>query len=440
MVAKVRKVPYYTIEPSVFRGRVWKEHDESRGAVPINTIQTISYARLAPGETPPPAPPKPTAEQVKAQNAEAERPKLLAEQAKRQQPQEPPKPQPKELEAEDHDKVPEFDLQDVPGAMEKMRWPMAAKVARKWFAGPSHIYNDKPDSEQPLDDTTITLNWVLKYGKVKERLSELLFEDIYSEKALPLIRRKILQHVTKNFTDAKSLSPNLSFETAVINSDIRQFHVDWQIQKKKISTFDTLNGATPTDLSATLGNFLLYAAIGRVEVSSEKFFKYERKPAEYCIDSMATLTHIYIYLKDNYSFNDTDPSNSQYLGHWNKGGMITSYVLAANDLIGQIHPSWKARLDNNDTIEEARINWDYLSVKKEVGKPVDARRGFFGKFLEKDVYWPVYNRSYNEWRAKHKRGEDFMIYSKPQLYKLKKPIVIKLETICRPYDNISIGR
>src|SRR6185437_13953319 len=51
MVAKVRKVPYYTIEPSVFRGRVWKEHDGSRGAVPINTIQTISYARLAPSET-----------------------------------------------------------------------------------------------------------------------------------------------------------------------------------------------------------------------------------------------------------------------------------------------------------------------------------------------------------------------------------------------------
>lgn len=82
MVAKVRRVPYYRIEPSVFRGRVWKEHLGTKGAVPINTLQTISYARLAPGETPPPPPPKPTAEQLKAQQAEAAHQKSLAEQAK----------------------------------------------------------------------------------------------------------------------------------------------------------------------------------------------------------------------------------------------------------------------------------------------------------------------------------------------------------------------
>jgi hypothetical protein len=439
MVEKVRKVPYYTMGPSFFRGGVWKEHSGSSGAVPINTVQTISYARLAPGEAPPPRPPKPTPEQLKAQQAEAARQKLAEqEQAKKLQPTEPHKQQPKELEAEDHDKIPEFDLQDVPGAMEKMGWPMAAKVARKWFAGPSHIYNDKPDSEQPLDDTTITLNWVLKYGKVKDRLSELLYEDIYSEKALPIIKRKIEQHVTKIFTGTKSANPNLSFETAIVKSDMRQFHMDWQIQRKKISTFDTFDGVTLTDLSATLGNFLLYAAIGRVEIASERFFKYEKKPAEYCIDSVAKLTHVYIYLKDNYSFNDTDSSNSQYLGHWNKNGMIASYVLAANDLLGQIKPELKMKL-KGDKIEEEGINWDYLSVRREVGKPIDTRRGFFGRLLKKDVYWPVFNKTYGEWREKHKRGEDFMIYSKPQLYKLKTPVVIKLETICRPYDSTSIG-
>ncbi|QUP56395.1 hypothetical protein GO998_22150 (plasmid) [Ralstonia syzygii] len=443
-MAKVKKFPYYQMSSSAvpFTTAKWKAYTGSQGCVAINTLQKISFDRLAPDGTPPPPkpkPPKPTAEQIKAQQAEATRQKLLAEQAKQQQPKEPPKPQPKELEAEDHDKVPEFDLQDIPSAMEKMGWPIAAKVARKWFAGPSHIYNDKPDSEQPLDDTIVTLNWALKYGKVKDRLSELLFEDIYSERALSIIKRKILQHVTKNFTGTKSLSPNLSFETAVIDYDIRRFHIDWQIQQKKISTFDTLDGTTLTDLSGTLGNFLLYAAIGKVEVSSEKFFKYGNKPAEYCIDSLAKLTHIYIYLKDNYSFNDKDPSNSQYLGHWNKNGMITSYVLAANDLLGQVKPELKMRL-NGGKIEEERINWDYLSVRKEVDKPIDTRRGFFSKLLEKDVYWPVYNRSYNEWREKHKRGGDFMIYSKPQFYKLKTPIVIKLETICRPYDSTSIGQ
>jgi hypothetical protein len=139
MGVKVRKVPYYTMESSVFRGTVWKERLDARGAVPINTPQKISFDRLAPGETPPPPAPKPTAEQLKAQQAEAARQTLLAEQAKKPQPKEKePKPQPEVAEAEDRDKIPEFDLQDVPGAMDKIGWPVAAKIARKWFASPKH--------------------------------------------------------------------------------------------------------------------------------------------------------------------------------------------------------------------------------------------------------------------------------------------------------------
>ena len=54
------------------------------------------------------------------------------------------------------------------------------------------------------------------------------------------------------------------------------------------------------------------------------------------------------------------------------------------------------------------------------------------KFREEDFYYPIYNKSYREWREKHKRGGDFMIYSKPKYMKLKKPIKFDLETICRP--------
>jgi hypothetical protein len=158
MGVKVRKVPYYTMEPSVFRGTVWKERLGARGAVPINTLQKISFDRLAPGEVPPPAPPRTAAGQLKAQQAEAAREKLLAGHAKKQQPKEPPKPQSDAVEAEDQKKVPEFDLQDVPRAMDKIGWPVAAKIAREWFASPKHIYNDDPNSVQPIDDTTVPSN------------------------------------------------------------------------------------------------------------------------------------------------------------------------------------------------------------------------------------------------------------------------------------------
>jgi hypothetical protein len=430
-MAKIKKVPYYTMERSLFRGKVWKEYYGSVGAVSINTPQKVSYDRLAPGALPPPLPPKPTKEQLKAQHAEEVRQRALAELQKKQQSQktkqaEPSKPE--TIEAEDKEKLPEFDIQDIPAAMENIGWPISAKMARKWFASPKHIYNDQPNSLQHLDDTTVTLKWALKYGSVEDKFNGLVGDRIYSEKAIAGAKIKIIEQVKKIFV--KQNSVNLSFDTTSFINDVRQFHIDWQIQFQAISTANTLDGLYMTDLTGTLGNFNIYAAIGVIKITAEKFYKYDKeaKTKSYCIDATATITHVYAYLKDNYSFNDKNDGNSQYLGHWNKKDMILSYTATVSDLVDgkKIHSNM-----GNSPITETKINWDYLPGKP-IDKPVDKRTGSIRKFLEKNVYWPVYNRSYNEWREKHSRGGDFMIYSNPQLYKLKKPIIIKLETICRP--------
>lgn len=403
----------------------------SEGCVAINTPQTISLERLALGEKPPPPPqkaPKPTAEQVKARQLEEARQKALAQQQKKQQAKEPPKPQSKELEAEEHDKIPEFDLQDIPGAMDKIGWPVSAKFARKWFASPKHTYNDQQNSIQPLDDTTVTLKWALKYGSVQKRFDELMGELIYTTNATNEIKKKVISQVKDKFIGQNSV--NLSFDTTRFIDDVRQFHIDWQFQYKEISTFDTLDKLAMTDLTGALGSFYIYAAVGLVEVTAEKYFKYdsEQKTKAYCIDSMATVTHVYVYLKDNYSFNDKKgASKSQYLGHWNKKDMILSYMAGISGFI----ESNKINMGNSEI-----VNFDYLPNRAEVDKPVDKRTGMFRKLLEKDVYYPVYNKFYNDWREKHNRGGDFMIYSKPQFFKLKKPIILKLETICRPSESM----
>ena len=428
-MAKVRKIPYYTMERSLFRGKVWKKYDGSFGAVPINTLQKVSYERLAPGTLPPPKPPKPTKEQLKSQQAEEAHQKALAELQKKQQllkQKQPEQPKPKVVEAEEKEKLPEFDLQDIPNTMDKMGWPVSAKVARKWFSSPKHIYNDAPNSIQPLDDATVTLKWALRFGSVENKFNELREVKIYSEKAIVGAKKKITGEIKKRFIDQKLV--NLTFDTQPIN-DIRQFHIDWQIQFQTISTSNTLDGLYMTDLTGVLGNFNIYVAIGHVEVNTEKYFKYDKvaRTKKYCIDATATITHIYAYLKDDYSFNDKNDGNSQYLGHWNKNNIILSYAAAVSDLIDgkKIHTNM-----GNSPIVETKINWDYLPGKA-IEKPVDKRTGVVRKFLEKDVYWPIYNKSYNEWREQNNRGGDFMIYSKPQLFKLKKTIVIKLETICR---------
>ncbi|MEQ4314016.1 DUF6402 family protein [Pseudomonas syringae] len=46
----------------------------------------------------------------------------------------------------------------------------------------------------------------------------------------------------------------------------------------------------------------------------------------------------------------------------------------------------------------------------------------------------MYNKSCNEWREKHNRGGDFFIHSRPQMYKLKQPIIIKLDALCKPSE------
>ncbi|WP_260444746.1 DUF6402 family protein [Burkholderia sp. Bp8986] len=395
--------------------------------MPINTLQTISYARLAPGETPPPPPPKPATEQIEAEAAFR---KLLAAQLPNVPLQSPQPPaQPKDTDGEDHDAIPEFDLQDVPVAMDKIGWPVAAKIARAWFANPKHIYNDEPNSEQPIDNTTITLKWALKFGSVRKKYEDLISSRIYSSGATREAKLKVSRQVQATFLDQKT--SNFYFDTTPLINDERQFHIDWQFQFQNIPTSATLDGLLLTDLTAALGNFNLYAAIGRVRISSEKYFRYDGKTKSYCIDATATITHIYIYVKDNYSFNDKGDGNSQYLGHWNRKDMILSYRAVVSDIIDgkKLHTQM-----GDSTIEKTTADWPYLP-NHPLDKPVDKRPGI-AKLLSKNVYYPVYNKSYNEWREKHNRGGDFMIYSKPKLLKLNRPLQFKLETICHPPEPI----
>ena len=419
---KVKRHPYYKMSPSPlpFTASTWKACTGSQGCVPINTLQTISYARLAPGETPPP---RPTTEQIEAEVAFQ---KLLAA-----QPKVPPRPpaKPEEADAENQDKIPEFDLQDVPAAMDKIGWPVAAKVARKWFAGSRHIYNDVPDSEQPIDDTTVRLEWTLRFGSVRKKYNDLITKKIYSPGAIKEAKRKVTKQVRSAFID-KNLT-SLVIDTAPLTNKKRQFHIDWQFQFQNIPTSATLDGLLLTDLTAALGNFNLYAAVGRANVFSEKYFQYDKSSGTkaYCIDAFTSITHIYVYVKDNYSFNDKDDGNSQYLGHWNKKDMILSHRATISDIINgkNLHTQM-----GNSSITKTTIDWPYLPGEP-LDKPVDKRPGA-RKLLSKNVYYPVYNKSYNEWREKHNRGGDFMIYSKPRLLKLDKPIQFKLETICRPSE------
>ncbi|KVN43880.1 DUF6402 family protein [Burkholderia ubonensis] len=414
-MAQVVKLPYYA-----FTGGKWKEYAGSQGCIPLNTLKCISFDRLAPGEPPPP---KKTPEQAK-QQAEKKQDKAPdntpAKQAQQQAPQ----------DAESVENPPTFDLLDIPIAMKNMGWPVSAKLADEWFSNPKHIYNDDPNSDQPIDSTTITLDWCLNFGSVQDKYNELLSKKIYNDAAKMLLKKKLTPILEKSFQS----SINLNFDTTPYVSDLRKFHIDWQFQLANISNYDTLTSTLGmTDLTGALANFGIYAAIGRVEVRGDRYYKYNQveNTKSYCIDAQLKVTHVYLYVKDNYSFNDS-VGNSQYLGHWNKKGVILTTGGLVSELVNgkRIHTNF-----GNSPNTQTTLHWNYL-FEKPLDKPVDKRTGIIRKFKEQDVYWPVYNRTYSQWREQHGRGGDFMIYSKPKLMKLNVPIEIDMGTICRQAEKM----
>ncbi|KVO99247.1 hypothetical protein WL28_26180 [Burkholderia ubonensis] len=414
-MAQVVKLPYYA-----FTGGKWKEYAGSQGCIPLNTLKCISFDRLAPGEPPPP---KKTPEQAK-QQAEKKQDKAPdntpAKQAQQQAPQ----------DAESVENPPTFDLLDIPIAMKNMGWPVSAKLADEWFRNPKHIYNDDPNSDQPIDSTTITLDWCLNFGSVQDKYNELLSKKIYNDAAKMLLKKKLTPILEKGFQS----SINLNFDTTPYVSDLRKFHIDWQFQLANISNYDTLTSTLGmTDLTGALANFGIYAAIGRVEVRGDRYYKYNQveNTKSYCIDAQLKVTHVYLYVKDNYSFNDS-VGNSQYLGHWNKKGVILTTGGLVSELVNgkRIHTNF-----GNSPNTQTTLHWNYL-FEKPLDKPVDKRTGIIRKFKEQDVYWPVYNRTYSQWREQHGRGGDFMIYSKPKLMKLNVPIEIDMGTICRQAEKM----
>ncbi|KVO15240.1 hypothetical protein WK47_25230 [Burkholderia ubonensis] len=397
----------------LYSGRNWKCYSGSVGCVPIDTQQRISFDRRAPNEPPPPPPQPKTAGAAASQNSAAPAPS---------KPPAKPHSSDKPQEAEQADKLPEFDLQDIPKAMDKMGWPVAAKLAREWFASPSHTYNDDLNSVQPIDDTAVTLEWVLKFRGASDRFNQLIRKAIYTPNAARAATKVLTPVIEKSFSSGQLNAAGIAIDTSPFLTDLLQFHIAWGFQYQPVSSLDTLDGTAMTDLTGALANFNFYAAIGKATVAGERYYKYEGKNKIFCLEPVAQITHVYVYIKDSYSFNDDSPSKSQYLGHWNKSGMVLSYVAAVNDFFRSSNLNV-----GNSTIEELR----YLPEGEEVKKPIDKRTSLFRKFLAKDVYWPVHNKTYREWRATHNRGGDFMVYSKPKLIKLDKPITLKFDTVCR---------
>ena len=283
-------------------------------------------------------------------------------------------------------KVPPFDIQDVPKAMRKLHMPMAAKLQERWFAGQEN-YSQSPGLLQKeidqnglryslamVDTTTVKMDWVLSFARAKRVFDKLISDNLQSPGAIDTLRRQL--------TPYKNRREVLGWNVA--QSDFFEYHRRFQFQRaavnatwgQRISEYlvrTETAGGVPDDLTGALGSFNFYAAVR---------YAYFDHPKRH-----AVVTDVSVYVRDPYEFSD-----DQYLGHWSAShvAVVPAHQLAAGS-------GWLA----------------YPVVD--------------GSIHEKDnVLYPVTNGDYRNWRQKHGRGGDFMIYTDRISVRLARPIRIAM--------------
>ena len=316
----------------------------------------------------------------------------------------PPKPQVEQI------RIPPFDLQEIPGAMRAVNMPIAAKLMERWFAGainysPTDADEDKlinqdgkPYPPSMYEMSIIKLEWVLKFVRARKAYEQLLSRDTLTRpRALDVLRNKLEPYRKPD---------RQMFPLVACDNSLPVLHKHFQFQyssvessmSQKIAQYlhqDYVNRGLPDDLTGALGSFNFYAAPGHVEYSWD--------------GSHAYIHDVVVYIKDNYTFGDKPGEVSQYLGHWNHGGVIIVPYDAALSAL-----DWHARpvgdilaLDGNHKL--------YVELPVAVGDP-----------RKRDsVFYPIYNSTYRKWQIAHKHGGDFVIFSDYETIDLKTPIMVK---------------
>ncbi len=257
-------------------------------------------------------------------------------------------------------------------------------------------------------------------------------QNIYNNDAKDELKKKFSQFIAQHNNYFSGTLETLT----ECGGDIQKLHQQYQFQYAKVAMDEVLGGPIQivqnkvrggelmNDLAASLANFNIYAAIATAKISTLQYMSYDKTPWQSCTRTKVEITHIWVYAKDSYSFNDKT-SASQYLGHWNRRGVIVAYDAFAAQEASKRGPSgYELELGNEPK--------PYLPpVPAQLDKPVDTG----SSMKEKEVFYPVRNRDFRSWRDLKKRGGDFVIFSNSEKVKLPTPIIIDLGEVCREYKR-----
>jgi len=324
-----------------------------------------------------------------------------------------------------------FQLYDIVDGMKAEGFRNGAKFAKRWFDGrPYSAYINDPKTGKSnegrydldmIDTDTIKLSWLNKYPKIRTKFTQLL-ESLVAPDAIKTIKKEMESFLR----DHPFFSGDLD-TLGHVTGDLQNLHNKFQFQRSYVSMLDGLVNVNlrnagkfaqhlgMSDVSASLGNFNFYAAIAKAVVDKRVYNRYNTPRGDLsCRKNSLTITHIYAYARDSYSFHDQHKA-SQYLGHWNRHGLVILWgAMAAHYLTNYAKEG--ATFDLPIEVDDAKM---VPVLIKDV-------------LSEKYTYYPVRNSDYVNWRAMHNRGGDFLIYSDLKLIELDNPIFIDLGEVCHP--------
>ncbi|WP_458762009.1 DUF6402 family protein [Cupriavidus basilensis] len=321
----------------------------------------------------------------------------------------PPPPRPTPPPAAPEAKKPRvkpFDLQDIPGAMDRIGWPMSAKVMRKWLSGELNYANTdkgavrginqdgKPFPPSMIDTTMFQLDWILSFPRARKKYDELANNLIFNSDAEGALRAiSSRHHNSPYYIDAWDLC----------DGNFNRYHKEFQFQLNRVDSENTdkflmflkgaamPNGLLMDDLYGSLGAFSFYAALNGFYFDQASHGR-----------TRLMIKEISFYMKDVFTFHDRTakkssliPTGTQYLGHWNNTGFI---IVPAATMLGEV----------------TEVDW----VMRPVAKG--------GIISDKTVYYPVRNKDYRAWQLQHNQGGDLILYSNRKIINFPYPWAVDL--------------
>lgn len=271
--------------------------------------------------------------------------------------------------------VRQFKITDIPASMDKMQWPIAAKLMRHWFNGKPWPTADGAMSQEVKDhvvlpedpyveDSIVKMAWLNQFEPAKAVIKEL--RSVWNNAA-----------AQKNISDkikSKYLGKAPGVYPFKFNGSARKVE-EFGYSNNRAVTFGLIEKTD--ELRAALANFNVRVfPEGKVIIS---------------VDSIQLFAdRIGFYVEDAYDFNDAPNDKfSQPLGYWNFDGIANpAYATAANAGMSQM----KSDVASNPFLD-----------------PQDAQKMF--KELDESRYFYISNSHFMKYRSEFGKGGDFQVLS-----------------------------